>query len=100
MGFNPKDKTPNVQASMNSFSEKSKEYAGAAGRGVVHAGKATGRGIGHVASAVKDASAPVGHMLATGAKNVGTIIKGATRFHNSDLKHNMQNKRHRAIDKD
>lgn len=91
MGFDTKDKKMGTQASMNSFSEKSKEYAGAAVG-------AAGRGIGHVTEAVKDVSRPVGHMLATGAKNVKTVIKGTTRFHNSDLKHRMQNKSHRAID--
>lgn len=89
MGFSMKDRPMKNQISNNSFSEKAKDAA-----------KATGRGIGHVVGAVKDASVPVTSEAKRGVKNLGTAVKGMTRFHNSDLKHKMTHGHSRAIDKD
>lgn len=89
MGFDTKDRPKKNQITNSSFTQ-----------GVKDGATAVGRGVGHVKDAVKDASVPVTTEAKRGVKNLGTAVKGMTRFHNSDLKHRMTNGHSRAIDKD
>lgn len=107
MSFKEKERLTKEQVTNNSFKDKAKDAAGATGRGVGHVAsaastgaKAVGRGVGHAASAVKDASKPVAGAVGIGVKNLGTAIKGMTSLHNSDFRHKATVGRSRAIDKD
>lgn len=102
MGYRINEKTPRATASMNAFSDKTKERMQAVGDAAGSATRAVGRGIanvaGHAADAGQDVIAAGADLVGSGARAVGRHAKEFLGTDNKEVKHKMTHKSGRAID--